>query len=86
MVRCDAAFVGRYAQVNELLGEREGGNVLERARRAGKLAVCLKHPKQALDDVAQHFSSRECAVLDMQEMSMALADHSLTERQAAEQV
>ena len=35
-----------YAPINELTGGHEGGNVLERARKAGKIALCLKHPDQ----------------------------------------
>lgn len=46
--QCKDRFTGKtwYAFVKELGGQREGGNVLERARRAGKIPLLLKHPDQ----------------------------------------
>ena len=46
--QCQGRFTGSvwYATIQELGGQREGGNVLERARREGKIPLLLKHPDQ----------------------------------------
>lgn len=74
--------------MEELLGEREGGNVLVRARKAKKIAVCLNHPDQDMDMVTQYFSSRGCTIFDGQELGMAIADpkSGVDHKKAAEQI
>ena len=77
-----------YAPITELTGEHEGGSVLERARRAGKIALCLKHPDQDFDNISQHFSSLggRASVLDVQQLCMDIADRVCTDAQAVDTV
>jgi len=65
---------------DELTGEREGGNVLERARRAGKLPILLKHPDQEFDDISQHLASKGAMIHDMQGEIMAIGKKEKTEQ------
>jgi len=50
----------------EVLGDREGGNTIERARKAKKIPILFKHPEQELDDVTQLFSHRGLPIVDIQ--------------------
>ena len=69
-------------RLEELLGAREGGNVLERARAKGKLPICFKHPDQDLDDVTQYFSKKAgggsglVSIVDLQEMIMQMGSRT----------
>lgn len=72
-----------FARIEELMNKAADGNTLERARKAGKLPICLKHPEQYLDDVAQYFSSKGCKMLDLQEMGMQLAAKEMESAEAA---